>query len=254
MAIDHAVPLTSALSAFCGIGDASVVLGVGLALFGAGLFGGFAHCAPMCGPFVVMQLAGEAGGTYSLRRLTAGMLPGYHLGRMTTYVALGGAVGAAGSSVVQLTEFRSLLAILLAAAALCFLLQAAKRFAPFPSAEIVQRSSERWGRAVGHMAAPLLRRPGGSRLAGYRLGLVLGLLPCGFLYAALIAAAAAGSAAAGAAAMAAFALGTVPGLVAVGVLSTVALRRWRGLAQAIAVPIFLLNAVTLGALAARMIA
>ncbi|HEX7970376.1 MAG TPA: sulfite exporter TauE/SafE family protein [Stellaceae bacterium] len=248
------MPLTSAFGTFCGIGDAPVVLGVGLALFGAGLFGGFAHCAPMCGPFVVMQLAGEAGEVYSLRRLTAGMLPGYHLGRMTTYVALGSAVGGAGRSVVQLTEFRSLLAMLLAAAALCFLLQAVKRFAPFPSAEIFQRSSEWWGRAVGRMAAPLLRRPGGSRLTGYGLGLVLGLLPCGFLYAALIAAAAAGGAAPGAVAMAAFALGTVPGLVAVGVLGGVMLRRWRRLAQAIAAPIFLLNAVTLGVLAARMIA
>ncbi len=253
MAIDHAAPL-AALGAFCAVGDSSVVLGVGLALFGAGLFGGFAHCAPMCGPFVVMQLAGDGGRAPALGRLTAGALPGYHLGRMTTYVALGGAAGGVGRSVVQLSEFRALLGMLLLVAALCFLLQAVKRFAPIPSVRIFLWASEGWGRSVGRLAMPLLRRPSGSRFAGYGLGLVLGLLPCGFLYASLIAAAAAGSVTSGAMAMAAFALGTAPGLVAVGVLGGAAVRRWRGLAEAIAAPVFLLNATTLGVLAARMIA
>jgi sulfite exporter TauE/SafE len=106
------------------------------------------------------------------------------------------------------------------------------------------------------MAAPLLRQASGAGtgLQGYRLGVVLGLLPCGFLYAALVAAAATGSALAGALAMASFALGTVPGLVALGVLGGAALRRWRGLANAIATPVFLLNAFTLGGLAVRMVA
>jgi uncharacterized protein len=81
---------------------------------------------------------------------------------------------------------------------------------------------------------------------------VLGLLPCGFLYAALLAAAASGGAIAGALAMAAFALGTIPALAVVGVAGTALLRRWRMAARSVAAGIFLLNAATLGALALRL--
>ncbi len=254
MGMDHAAHLIPALAALCSLGDRSLVLGVAVALFAAGLLGGPAHCGPMCGPFVVMQLAGADGEGRGLRRLTLGALPGYHLGRTTTYVALGGAVGGAGGSIVQLIDFRWPLALLLAVAALCFLLQAVKRVAALPPAGIFRGAGERWGRAVARIAMPLLSPSGGSRLGGYGLGVALGFLPCGFLYGALVAAAATGSVAAGALAMAGFALGTIPALVAVGMLGGAALRRWRGLAGAIAAPVLLLNAATLAALAARMIA
>lgn len=244
MSFDH----VAALGALCGPGG----LGVAAALFGVGLLGGFVHCAPMCGPFVMMQLAAEGSAAPGLRRLSAAAMPGYHLGRMTTYVALGAAAGGLGASVVEWTQFRALLAIMLMAAALCFLLQAMKRLIPLTAPSILRRASERWGGLIATMALPLLRRPSRARFGAYPLGLVLGLLPCGFLYAALITAAAAGSSAAGAAAMAAFTLGTVPGLAAVGILGSLALRRCRGLAEALAAPIFLLNAATLAILATRM--
>jgi uncharacterized protein len=83
---------------------------------------------------------------------------------------------------------------------------------------------------------------------------VLGLLPCGFLYTALIAAAGTGGAAAGALSMGAFVLGTMPSLLAVSVVGSVALRRWRGIAAALAAPIFFVNAIVLGGIALQMIA
>ncbi len=57
----------------------------------------------------------------------------------------------------------------------------------------------------------------GSR---FLLGLALGLLPCGLIYAALVRALATGSAAWGAATMAAFGVGTAGALLAVGIFSS----------------------------------
>jgi Cytochrome C biogenesis protein transmembrane region len=101
----HIGHLSSALVAFCGVADTYGAFGIAVALFGAGLVGSFAHCAPMCGPFVMMQLTEPDGGDFALRKLAAGALPGYQLGRMTTYAALGLLVGGLGGSLVALTQF-----------------------------------------------------------------------------------------------------------------------------------------------------
>jgi uncharacterized protein len=184
----HAMP---ALAALCGAGDPLALLGISLALFGTALVGGFAHCAPMCAPFVLLQLPADAGGT-SLRRLGGGLLPGYHLGRLTTYTALGAVLGASGGALGALAGARWALAALLGLAALGFLLQALKRVLPLPRWAPVSSIAG----ALARLVAPLLRRQGGP--SGYALGVALGLLPCGFLYAALLAASATGSALGGA--------------------------------------------------------
>jgi uncharacterized protein len=235
----HAMP---DLAALCGVGGPWAVLGIALALFGTALVGGFGHCGPMCGPFVLLQLPGD-GAAPMLRRLGGGLLPGYHLGRLTTYVTLGAGLGALGGAVGALHPFRWLLVALLALASLAFLLQALKRFLPAAG----DGFAARLGAPLARLAAPLLRRRGG--LGSYGLGVVLGFLPCGFLYAALIAASATGSALGGGAAMAGFALGTVPALALVGLLGAGALARFRRLAAAAATPVLLLNAATLAAFA-----
>ncbi|HXZ01185.1 MAG TPA: sulfite exporter TauE/SafE family protein [Stellaceae bacterium] len=239
----HAMP---ALAALCSAGDPLALLGIALALFGTALVGGFAHCAPMCAPFVLLQLPGEAGGT-RLRRLGGGLLPAYHLGRLTTYTALGAALGASGGALGLLAGTRWALAALLALAALGFLLQALKRVLPPPR----RASGAALAAPLARLAAPLLRRRGG--LAGYALGAVLGFLPCGFLYAALMAASATGSAAGGAVAMAGFALGTVPALAAVGLLGAGVLQRLRRRAAIAMTPILLLNAAALASFALRAV-
>ncbi len=102
---------------------------------------------------------------------------------------------------------------------------------------------------LARLVAPLLRRQGGP--SGYALGVALGLLPCGFLYAALLAASATGSALGGALAMAGFALGTVPALAVLGLCGAGVLHRMRPHAAVIAAPILLLNAATLAGFALR---
>ena len=64
------------------------------AAFVSGLLGSFGHCAAMCGPLVgSLSLAAGAGGA---RRSLAGQLA-YHAGRITTYGAVGAAMGLTGS-------------------------------------------------------------------------------------------------------------------------------------------------------------
>ena len=211
-------------------------------LFATALIGSFAHCMTMCGPFVLMQ-APEIQGGILLRRLAGALLMRYHAGRLATYMALGALAGGAGQVVTGQGALRWPLALLLAAAALAFLLQAVSQVARFagPLAALT--------RPLADLVVPLVaRRPG-----GFRLGLLLGLLPCGFLYAALAAAAATGSPAGGAAAMAAFGAGTVPSLIAVALTGHTLARRWRAYAaQGLAV-LFLLNALTLSAAALQLV-
>jgi uncharacterized protein len=239
--------LAPAIAAFCGSVDALGDGGIALALLGTGLVGSFAHCAPMCGPFVLMQIAEPEGGGVALRRLAAGALPGYQLGRMATYVALGGVMGGLSGSLIGFSGLHWLLAVLLALAAASFLLQAIKSAMPW----LAGAGFAGLGLRLAVPLAQLIDVNTRFGLKGFPLGLVLGLLPCGFLFAALIAAAATGGAFAGATAMAGFALGTMPALITVGVLGTGAALRWRRLAGRLATPLFLVNALALGSLAVR---
>lgn len=215
------------------------------ALFLAGLAGGVTHCAGMCGPFVIAQVTSGLAARPTLSRLAAGALLPYHLGRAVTYAGLGAAAGLVAGLVVHGAGFRPLLAALLAAGAVLMLAQAVAQAAVLrPAAGMAER--------VGRLAAPLLADPRGGRR--FLLGVVLGFLPCGLVYGALAAAAAAGSALGGALAMAAFAAGTVPALVGVGLAGAFFGRRFLPAARILAVPLLLLNAAVLGALALRSLA
>jgi sulfite exporter TauE/SafE len=200
--------ISSCRQSLAAIAGHSGSLPIGL-LF-AGLAGSLVHCVGMCGPFVLGQVAAgverHASGTYGeWRRLAGAALAPYHLGRFTTYTALGAAAGAATALFTSTAAFAWLSGGLLAVAASVMILQA------FGIA-VGARSST--GSALARIAGPLLSSH--TRAARYALGVVLGFLPCGLLYGALAAAAGTGSAPEGALAMAAFALGTVPALVAVG--------------------------------------
>jgi sulfite exporter TauE/SafE len=209
-----------------------------VALLVAGLASGFSHCVGMCGPFVLGQVA--AGGAPALgwgRRIGLAALVPYHIGRATTYAALGAAAGGLAGAVAWITAFAWLTPLLLALAAALLLAQAFG---------VGFHGSGGWGRLLGHVAGRLDARRPARR---YLTGLLLGLLPCGVLLAAVAAAAGAGDAFAGALAMLAFASGTYPGLFLVGFAGHgLARLAGSGLRYA-AVLILLLNAGTLGAIA-----
>jgi uncharacterized protein len=247
----HDLQISSMLAALCGSADPAAMPVIFFALLGVGFVGSLAHCGPMCGPFVLAQTGAQTGDSPGLRRLASGILPFYQLGRLTAYAVLGAAAGGFSASFVALTGFRTALSALLALAALAFLLQGLKGVARF----LPLRAPAGWGNAMGNalarVASPLLRNPSrGWR--GVLLGLLLGLLPCGFLYAALMAAAATGSALAGALAMIGFGLGTAPALIAIGILGQGFARRWRPIAARLMPAIFLVNALSLGTIALRL--
>jgi sulfite exporter TauE/SafE len=248
MELLHTSDLGPALAALCG-SDAVGFLGIAAGLFSLGLVGGAIHCAPMCGPFVLMQLAQPAGGL-AVQRLASSALPGYQLGRLTTYLALGAASGGLGGTVVRAIHWQPVAGTLLAIAALSFLGQALKSSGLSPSGLPFAGIG---AKLVTPLLGPIERllRMRHLHVSGYALGLVLGFLPCGLLYTALIAAAATGSAVAGGLAMAAFAIGTMPALMTLGLLGAGALRRWRLPLGRVATPLFLFNALLLGGLALR---
>jgi hypothetical protein len=238
------------LDTLCGPG---AIAGTGPALLGglllAGAAGGVVHCAPMCGPFVLGQVSDRLARIPAARlcesaRLSSALLLPYHAGRLTTYAALGALAAGAGAVSRSSTWLGVLPALLLLCAAGLFLGHALARLAPRRRPGLP--APVPWAAAVRRLAAKVDRtRPGG----GYLLGVALGFLPCGLLYAAIAAAAATGSAAGGALAMLAFGLGTAPSLIAVGVAGQAAGRAWhRGVA--VAAPVVLLaNAGLLGAMA-----
>lgn len=229
------------------------VIGLMAAMLLAGLVGGATHCAGMCGPFVLTQLAAGLGRTAQplgeWARLKAAALIPYHLGRLTTYAVLGVLAGGLTQAVRQMTGIRWLLAAFLGAAALYFAAKLLAALVPFT------RIAPRHGWLAERITPWIARAVGqADRLGPYGLGVALGFLPCGLVYGALAAAAGSGGALQGAMVMGAFALGTMPGLIAVGWLGSIAGRRWQGAARIAAIPLLLLNIVTLGALALRALA
>jgi sulfite exporter TauE/SafE len=217
--------------------------GLPVSLFFAGVAGSLVHCAGMCGPFVLSQVMSDAerrpAASYGeWRRLAGAALAPYHLGRLTTYTALGAVAGTATALFTSTATFAWLSSALLVAAAVLMALQAFGLAA-----------------AARSPLAPLLTRLAGplssshSPAARYALGVVLGFLPCGLLYGALAAAAGTASVGQGALAMAAFTLGTVPALIAVGWGGLIIRRRLHDVARWIAPPLLLANAVLMLALA-----
>lgn len=229
-------------------------------LFIAGLVGSASHCVGMCGPFVLSQTVARLEGVPASQmqewhRLAGAALIPYHLGRATTYVALGTAAAVLAGGMIDLAGLRWLSTALLTAAALFFLvyaLQALKLPLPRLSRTSDGSGAGWWSRVLGRRLQPLFARPVGWR--GYALGLALGFLPCGLLYGAIAAASASGDAVGGALAMMAFTIGTVPALLAVGLAGHVAGSRWRAMALRVAPLIMLANAAALTYLAWRVVA
>ncbi|MFP4228554.1 MAG: sulfite exporter TauE/SafE family protein [Salinivenus sp.] len=184
----------------------------------AGLaFGAFGsvHCVGMCGP-LALSLPGKHQPRWQFWA-ERGL---YNLGRAVTYSLLGVLVGAAGH-VVSLAGAQQGLSV---GIGVLMILVAA---VPWVSRQ-VQRIEQTPSAFLGRVMKPIgtLYETGGPT-AMLIVGLLNGLLPCGFVYAALATAVTADGVAQSTVFMAGFGLGTGPAMLGVSLLGRVASTKLR---------------------------
>jgi len=185
-----------------------------LAFLTLGLLGGFGHCVGMCSPFVLFvsrRFAGPGGGRGGAFAAQAW----YTFGRVITYAVLGAAAGALGGALQRAGAFVGLqrAALMIAGAVLV-----AWALAALSDVARLQAGGALFRRVTGLLHG---RVPGHPLVAG----LVLGLLPCGFLYSAVVGAVGRGGAIEGASALALFGVGTAPALLGVSIADELLARR-----------------------------
>jgi len=173
---------------------------------------GSLHCVAMCGPLV-----GLHGGARSLRLALV-----HALGRLTTYAALGALAGLVGRAVDvagHLAVAQDIASIVAGGVIVAWGLRA------IAVARGWLTASARPGVMFGRGLTQIRGRRAVQR--AWLIGLLTGLLPCGWLWAFVVSAAGTASPWAGAAVMAVFWLGTVPAMTGVLALGGPAIDRIR---------------------------
>lgn len=210
-------------------------------MFASGLLGGFGHCIGMCGPVAAALALGFRG------RPALPPLLFYSLGRLTTYGLLGGAVGLSGSFLGVTAPLASVQKAIAVGTGLLIALMGLWLGDFLPGR---RRLEDRL--PPGNVLRKVRRLVPGEGGAGacFPLGMFLGLLPCGLVYAALLASIRQGMEATGAAEgflrgvsiMVLFGAGTVPSLLLVGkAVALVSPRMRAGLYRASAALLVLLG-------------
>lgn len=164
-----------------------------------GFFGSF-HCLGMCGP-IALALPGRGG---AAGRFAAGRLL-YNFGRITTYSLMGALFGIFGHSAALAGLQQSLsiaLGILIIAGVLIQSPRLARWWQAWSSRMPFARLQQAIRRQFSRQGMPAL----------YTIGLLNGLLPCGFVYMGLAGSLTTGSVTGGALYMMLFGLGTFPAM------------------------------------------
>jgi len=183
-----------------------------MTILGSSLAGSL-HCVAMCGPLI-----GLSAGRQSIPLALV-----HALGRLTTYAALGALAGLVGGAVDlagRLAAAQHIAALVAGGAIVIWGLRGIA----------VARGWLSAGTTGGALFQRGLVQLRGRRAAqrAWLIGVLTGLLPCGWLWAFVVSAAGTASPAVGAAVMAVFWLGTVPamtGALALGGAVTAAVRR-----------------------------
>jgi sulfite exporter TauE/SafE len=173
---------------------------------------GSLHCVGMCGGFVAFYAGGDASQKgQAWKGHTA-----YNGGRLVGYVLLGVLVGSAGAAlnlVGNIAGFQRSAAVIagvmMVVWGIASLVWQRRTLGWQPKLPV------RWQQWLTKIHRSFMQRPPTSR--ALMLGLMSGLLPCGWLYAFVLTAAATGSPFWGGMVMASFWMGTVPALLGLGV-------------------------------------
>ncbi|MEW6128587.1 MAG: sulfite exporter TauE/SafE family protein [Acidobacteriota bacterium] len=191
------------------------------------------HCVQMCGPIVL---------SYSLplgkhtRRQQFFAHLSYNAGRILTYTVLGLMAGLAGGTIGFIGKLAGVGNIAAIIGGALMVIAGLLMLDLIPSRNLQRfdplKSLSRWLNPIGwRLSSPTI-------LSKFSLGVMLGFLPCGLVYAALLRAIATGEMLAGALTMLAFGLGTTSALLVLGMFSSVIslkLGRWGSRLAAVSV-------------------
>lgn len=187
-----------------------------LSLIGAlavGLLGGV-HCVGMCGAIVgVMSVTMP--GDKAVHSMP--LMLGYNAGRIFSYTIAGAIFGGFGQMSIPLLQIQSMQSVLAVIAGTMLLLMGFY----LGGWSQVLRHVEKVGALLWARIEPFGRRllPVRTARQSFLLGTLWGWLPCGLVYSMLIWALGSGSAINGAMLLFAFGLGTLPNLLATGLLA-----------------------------------
>ncbi len=195
------------LNLFC-LSSYTIEGGVLWAMFIAGLIGGFTHCSMMCSPFAFALSTKklscnkcDENNFSELKRFYNSLLITYHLGRIFTYSLIGGIVAWVSVSVISEKYFEIARIAILSFAIILMIISAfnigfAKKFFNYG----------KFSTAINNISKKFLSKE--TLNNSFLFGVLMGFLPCAFLYAAFIASASTGNFATGALALASFGAGT----------------------------------------------
>ena len=208
-----------------------------LTVLGASLVGSL-HCAGMCGGFVAFY-AGAGG-----RRAGLGHAA-YNAGRLAAYTTLGALAGALGAALDLAAAPAGIQRGAAALAGALIVLWGTRTLLETAGVRVARLAAPTALRgAVARGVAAVAAQPPLTR--ALVIGLLTGLLPCGWLYAFIVTAAGTGDPVRGAGLMAVFWLGTLPVMAGLGVAVQAlagSLRRWVPAACAVAMIVVGLLAV-----------
>ncbi len=180
-----------------------------LSIIAIAFLGSFGHCIGMCGGIVMAYSTAKIDGSWSrLMQAQSHLL--YSLGRVTTYTLLGAMFGFLGGVA---TFSNTANGTLLLVAGVAMILSGLSLLGKIKFLTLIEHSlsANAWYQST--FKAALRSR---SQLSFYLLGLLNGLLPCGFVYFFAIAAASTASPLWGALVMFIFGLSTIPALFSLG--------------------------------------
>ncbi len=179
-------------------------------IFAIALVGSFGHCIGMCGGIVLAYTGSKVRGSF-VAQIAQHLL--YSAGRVSTYTLLGLVFGLAGSAF----SFSNYAYALLLFVAGVFMVLAGLSLAGKVS--FLDRFERRFTTSRYYIDAFRGAISRGGSFSLYKLGLLNGLLPCGFVYFFAITAASSASAYGGALVMFTFGLATVPALLIFGLFA-----------------------------------
>jgi uncharacterized protein len=172
------------------------------------------HCLQMCGP-IVLTYSVSLNADNSRRALLPAHLA-YNAGRTITYMVLGAIAGAMGGTLGFVGRLAGVQNTAMILAGIAMVVTAIAMFGIGPGSRFLSKMTipRKLLKPVGNLISS---KSAGSK---FLLGLLLGLMPCGLVYAALMKAVGTASIIGGALTLLAFGIGTTFALLAIGLSSS----------------------------------